>query len=255
MARLEEELSQRLGTTVRIQTGAEAGQRQARDPLFEPRSARRAAAQAQARIGRESGALPRSQQIDPYQRLEGYTSPALLGRGDNQRHASRPEQADTHRSPVASDGHRRIDARCRGLGLAPMAPSPRRWAARSASSPDWRLRSWPRWARRNPQGGSLFAALRAEAVKIGLIVILLWLVLATYRDVVVLGVPRLVRGDRADFRNGVLCARRTENNDTHSTMAAGKELNPVRLHPASPDVLRASRSVRAVSGRCTSTRW
>jgi ATP synthase protein I len=33
--------------------------------------------------------------------------------------------------------------------------------------------------------GALFAVLRAEAVKIGLIVILLWLVLATYRDVAV----------------------------------------------------------------------
>ena len=35
--------------------------------------------------------------------------------------------------------------------------------------------------------GALYAALRAEAVKIGLIVLLLWLVLATYQDVVVLG--------------------------------------------------------------------
>ena len=34
--------------------------------------------------------------------------------------------------------------------------------------------------------GVLFAVLRAEAVKIGLIVLLLWLVLATYRDVAVL---------------------------------------------------------------------
>lgn len=34
-------------------------------------------------------------------------------------------------------------------------------------------------------GEVLFAALRAEAVKIGLIVFLLWLVLAMYRDVVV----------------------------------------------------------------------
>jgi ATP synthase protein I len=34
--------------------------------------------------------------------------------------------------------------------------------------------------------GVVFAALRAEAVKIGLIVVLLWLVLATYRDVAVL---------------------------------------------------------------------
>ena len=33
-------------------------------------------------------------------------------------------------------------------------------------------------------GGILHSALRAEGVKIGLIVILLWLVLATYRDVV-----------------------------------------------------------------------
>jgi ATP synthase protein I len=33
--------------------------------------------------------------------------------------------------------------------------------------------------------GALFAVLRAEAVKIGLIVALLWLVLATYRDVAV----------------------------------------------------------------------
>jgi len=34
-------------------------------------------------------------------------------------------------------------------------------------------------------GGTLLAALRAEAVKIGLVVILLWLVLATYKGVVV----------------------------------------------------------------------
>lgn len=34
--------------------------------------------------------------------------------------------------------------------------------------------------------GALFAVLRAEAVKIGLIVMLLWLVLTTYRDVAVL---------------------------------------------------------------------
>jgi ATP synthase protein I len=34
-------------------------------------------------------------------------------------------------------------------------------------------------------GGVLLAALRAETVKVGLIVILLWLVLATYHDVVV----------------------------------------------------------------------
>lgn len=34
-------------------------------------------------------------------------------------------------------------------------------------------------------GGILHGALRAEGVKVGLIVILLWLVLATYRDVVV----------------------------------------------------------------------
>jgi ATP synthase protein I len=34
--------------------------------------------------------------------------------------------------------------------------------------------------------GALFAVLRAEAVKIGLIVVLLWLVLATYKDVAVL---------------------------------------------------------------------
>jgi ATP synthase protein I len=33
-------------------------------------------------------------------------------------------------------------------------------------------------------GGMLLVVLRAEAVKLGLIVILLWLVLATYRDVV-----------------------------------------------------------------------
>jgi ATP synthase protein I len=34
--------------------------------------------------------------------------------------------------------------------------------------------------------GVVFAALKAEAVKIGLIVVLLWLVLATYREVAVL---------------------------------------------------------------------
>jgi ATP synthase protein I len=37
-------------------------------------------------------------------------------------------------------------------------------------------------------GGVLLVALGAEVVRIGLIVILLWLVLATYRDVVVLAV-------------------------------------------------------------------
>jgi ATP synthase protein I len=35
-------------------------------------------------------------------------------------------------------------------------------------------------------GGVLLGALRAEGIKIGLMVILLWLVLATYRDVVLL---------------------------------------------------------------------
>ena len=40
--------------------------------------------------------------------------------------------------------------------------------------------------RANSAEGALFAVLRAEAVKIGLIVILLGLVLATYRDVAVL---------------------------------------------------------------------
>ena len=35
-------------------------------------------------------------------------------------------------------------------------------------------------------GGVLVGALRAEGIKIGIIVILLWLVLATYRDVVTL---------------------------------------------------------------------
>jgi len=35
-------------------------------------------------------------------------------------------------------------------------------------------------------GGVLIGALRAEGIKIGLIVLLLWLVLATYRDVVAL---------------------------------------------------------------------
>jgi ATP synthase protein I len=35
-------------------------------------------------------------------------------------------------------------------------------------------------------GGALFAALSAETIKIGLIVFLLWLVLAMYRDVIVL---------------------------------------------------------------------
>lgn len=34
-------------------------------------------------------------------------------------------------------------------------------------------------------GGTLLAAFRAEAVKVGLVVVLLWLVLATYKSVVV----------------------------------------------------------------------
>lgn len=41
-------------------------------------------------------------------------------------------------------------------------------------------------SRAEDAGGALLAALRAEAVKIGLIVILLWAVLATYKFVVVL---------------------------------------------------------------------
>jgi ATP synthase protein I len=39
--------------------------------------------------------------------------------------------------------------------------------------------------RANSAAGALIAVLRAEAVKIGLMVVLLWLVLATYRDVAV----------------------------------------------------------------------
>jgi len=38
----------------------------------------------------------------------------------------------------------------------------------------------------NP-GGALLALLRAEAVKVAIIVVLLWLVLSSYKDVVVLG--------------------------------------------------------------------
>lgn len=41
--------------------------------------------------------------------------------------------------------------------------------------------------RGNSAAGALLTALRAEAVKVALIVILLWLVLTTYKDVVVLG--------------------------------------------------------------------
>ena len=39
----------------------------------------------------------------------------------------------------------------------------------------------------NSAAGALLTALRAEAVKVALIVILLWLVLTTYKDVVVVG--------------------------------------------------------------------
>ena len=56
-------------------------------------------------------------------------------------------------------------------------------------------------------GGVLLVALGAEAVKIGLIVVLLWLVLATYQDVVVLAFIGIVHGHGADFCNGVFCAR------------------------------------------------
>jgi len=36
-------------------------------------------------------------------------------------------------------------------------------------------------------GGALYAALRAEAVKVALMVLLLWIALATYRDIVAIG--------------------------------------------------------------------
>jgi ATP synthase protein I len=42
------------------------------------------------------------------------------------------------------------------------------------------------WGKAESAGGVLLGALRAEGIKIGLMVILLWLVLATYRDVVAL---------------------------------------------------------------------
>jgi ATP synthase protein I len=42
------------------------------------------------------------------------------------------------------------------------------------------------WGKAGSAGGVLLGALRAEGIKIGLMVILLWLVLATYRDVVTL---------------------------------------------------------------------
>ena len=42
------------------------------------------------------------------------------------------------------------------------------------------------WGKAESAGGVLLGALRAEGIKIGLMVILLWLVLATYREVVAL---------------------------------------------------------------------
>jgi len=42
------------------------------------------------------------------------------------------------------------------------------------------------WGKAESAGGVLIGALRAEGIKIGLIVILLWLVLAAYKDVVTL---------------------------------------------------------------------
>ena len=42
------------------------------------------------------------------------------------------------------------------------------------------------WGGAKSAGGILFGALRAEGIKIGLIAILLWLVLATYAEVVML---------------------------------------------------------------------
>jgi len=41
------------------------------------------------------------------------------------------------------------------------------------------------WGKAESAGGVLLVVLRAEAVKLGLLIILLWLVLATYGDVVV----------------------------------------------------------------------
>jgi ATP synthase protein I len=42
------------------------------------------------------------------------------------------------------------------------------------------------WGKAESAGGVLLGALRAEGIKIGLMVVLLWLVLATYRDVITL---------------------------------------------------------------------
>ena len=42
-------------------------------------------------------------------------------------------------------------------------------------------------SRSKSAGGALYAALRAEAVKVALMLLLLWIALATYRDVVAIG--------------------------------------------------------------------
>ena len=65
--------------------------------------------------------------------------------------------------------------------------SRRCWAGWSAWQPAWSLRSSPAWEGAGPQVSVLRVALRAEAAKIIAVVLLLWLVLATYKEVVALG--------------------------------------------------------------------
>ena len=117
--------------------------------------------------------------------LEGYTTPALLGaeiKNAMLRNLSRPIRTVLRWQMMATaaltvvagapvGGHGALSAALGGAvsifsGLASAVVA----SLGRAESPE----------------GALFAVLRAEAVKIGLIVILLWLVLATYRDVAVL---------------------------------------------------------------------
>ncbi|MGH8634565.1 MAG: ATP synthase subunit I [Burkholderiales bacterium] len=117
--------------------------------------------------------------------LEGYTTPALLGAEINiamLRNLSRPIRTVLRWQLIATaalaliagalaGGHGALSA---ALGGAVSISSGLASAVVASLG------------RANSAEGALFAVLRAEAVKIGLIVILLWLVLATYRDVAVL---------------------------------------------------------------------
>ena len=203
LARLEEEVSR-------------AARHHRRDPRRAARAAARwcvhyssldhlDAAAEEAALTRHDVAL---QRVDPV-RAAAIIS-RLCGAGMNASLGA-PAQADPHRSAVAAGRHRRADALPRVLAGVHGALSAALGGAVSIVRRLGVARWWLRRGKAQSAGGVLVAALRAEAVKIGLDRAPAVAGARDLREVVVPRVSRIVHRDDADFLDGVFCRASTDD--------------------------------------------